>query len=182
LPLPFVNVNPFASDSLPVPVDGIGAGPDDLSGLFHGAGTPVPYVSFSGPRWSTVGWDRRVTRDSTAPCKRRKFNQKNTHKKGEEGRGGKSLRTESASLANSGIREVWWLASGAILSCVPIGRGAAPGKFNFLSFSSSFSFLSSEEEEMGMAYDGPTGATVGELGAVVAYKLSAGSQCGFFWA
>jgi hypothetical protein len=72
LPLPFVNVNPFASDSLPIPVDGIGAGPDGLSGLFHGAGTPVPYVSFSGPRWSTVGWDRRVTRDSTAPCKRAK--------------------------------------------------------------------------------------------------------------
>jgi hypothetical protein len=39
-----------------------------------------------------------------------------------------------------------------------------------------------EEEEMGMAYDGPTGATVGALGAVMAYKLSAGSQCGFFWA
>jgi hypothetical protein len=38
--------------------------------LFHGAGTPVPYVSFSGPRWSTVGCDKRVTRDSTAPCKR----------------------------------------------------------------------------------------------------------------
>lgn len=86
-------------------------------------------------------------------------------------------RTESASLANSGIREVWWLASGTILSCVPMGRGAAPGKFNFLSFSSSFF---SSEEEMGMAYDGPTGATVGELGAVAAYKLSAGSQCGFF--
>lgn len=53
-----------------MPADGIGEGPDDLllSGLFHGAGTPVPYVSFSGPRWSTVGWDRRVTRDSTAPC------------------------------------------------------------------------------------------------------------------
>ena len=69
LPLPFVN--PFASNSLPIPADGIGEGPDDLlSGLFHGAGTPAPYVSFSGPRWSTVGWDRRVTRESTAPCKR----------------------------------------------------------------------------------------------------------------
>jgi hypothetical protein len=72
--LPFPLVNPLASNSLPLPTptpaDGIGEGPDDLllSGLFHGAGTPVPYVSFSGPRWSTVGCDRRVTRDSTAPC------------------------------------------------------------------------------------------------------------------
>ena len=72
------------------------------------------------------------------------------------------------------------LANGTILSCVPIGRGAAPGKFSFLSFSSSLFF--SSEEDMGMAYDGPTGATVGELAVVVAYKLSAGSQCGFFWA
>ena len=96
-----------------------------------------------------------------------------------ESRREREQRTESASLANSGSREVWWLASGTILSCVPIGRGAAPGKLNFLSFSSSFF---SSEEEMGMAYDGPTGAIVGALGAVVAYRLSAGSQCGFFWA
>jgi hypothetical protein len=70
LPLPFVN--PFASNSLPIATDGTGKGAGDLSGLFHGAGTPVPYVSFSGPRWSTVGWDRRVIRDSTAPCKQRR--------------------------------------------------------------------------------------------------------------
>lgn len=90
-------------------------------------------------------------------------------------------RTESASLASSGIREVWWPASDTTLSCVPMGRGAAPGKFNFLSFSSSFSFFSSRDE-MGMAYDGPGGATVGALGVVVPYRVSAGSQCGFFWA
>jgi hypothetical protein len=66
LPLPFVK--PFESSSLPIATDGTGTGADDLSGLFHGAGTPVPYVSFSGPRWSTVGCERRVMRDSTAPC------------------------------------------------------------------------------------------------------------------
>lgn len=65
LPLPFVK--PFESSSLPIATDGAGKGTDDLSGLFHGAGTPVPYVSFSGPRWSTAGWERRVMRDRTAP-------------------------------------------------------------------------------------------------------------------
>ena len=95
----------------------------------------------------------------------------------------KKALTESASLANSGIREVWWLARGTTLSCVPIGRGAAPGKVDFLSFSSSFSFsFFSSAAEMGMAYDGPTDATVGALGDVAPYKESAGSQCGFFWA
>jgi hypothetical protein len=67
LPLPFVR--PFASGSLPFTVDAVGKGAVDLS-EFQGAGTPVPYVSFSGPRWSTVGWERRVMRDSTAPCKK----------------------------------------------------------------------------------------------------------------
>jgi hypothetical protein len=83
LPLPFVR--PFASNnSLPLAIDdddddfavvgsggGAGGGKGgamvvDLS-EFQGAGTPVPYVSFSGPRWRTVGWERRVMRDKTAP-------------------------------------------------------------------------------------------------------------------
>jgi hypothetical protein len=65
LPLPFVR--PFASSSLPFVTDGVGKGPDNLS-EFHGAGTPAPYVSLSGPRWSTVGCERRVVRDRMAPC------------------------------------------------------------------------------------------------------------------
>jgi hypothetical protein len=40
--LSFPFVKPFASNSLPFVADGVGKGPDDLSELFHGAGTPVP--------------------------------------------------------------------------------------------------------------------------------------------
>src|SRR5712671_2972312 len=40
LPLPFVR--PFARSSLPFAAGGVGKGAGDLSGLFHGAGTPVP--------------------------------------------------------------------------------------------------------------------------------------------
>jgi len=40
LPLPFVR--PFARRSLPFAAGGVGKGADNLSGLFHGAGTPVP--------------------------------------------------------------------------------------------------------------------------------------------
>jgi hypothetical protein len=49
LPLPFVK--PFASSSFPFTADDdvVGKGAEDLS-EFQGAGTPVPYVSFSGPR------------------------------------------------------------------------------------------------------------------------------------